>query len=196
MVSEWLRMRLDKGSGFTFLATAVSHLENYLDSTDQNEYTARQEAVSHIDTIRQVEEFSMESDRFFGACFTFGILYQGHGRHQDAERMYHCALAGYEKAYGPDDTSTLDTVNNLGILYKDQDRLEDAERMYNRALAGKEKAWGPDHTSTLNTVNNLGTLYKDQGRLEDAERMYSRALAEKEKAWGPQHTSTLITVNN
>jgi tetratricopeptide (TPR) repeat protein len=71
--------------------------------------------------------------------------------------MYNRALAGYEKAWGPEHTSTLNTVNNLGILYQNQGRHKDAEMMYNRALAGKEKAWGPEHTSTLDTVNNLGT---------------------------------------
>jgi hypothetical protein len=50
--------------------------------------------------------------------------------------MYNHALAGYEKALGPEHTSTLLTVNNLGALYADQGHLEDPERMYNRALAG------------------------------------------------------------
>jgi len=31
--------------------------------------------------------------------------------------MYRWALDGYEKAWGPDYTSTFDTVNNLGLLY-------------------------------------------------------------------------------
>ena len=66
----------------------------------------------------------------------------------EAEAMYLRALAGYEKAWGPDHTSTLDTVNNLGILYRKQGKMADAEAMYLRALAGYEKAWGPDHTST------------------------------------------------
>jgi tetratricopeptide (TPR) repeat protein len=73
--------------------------------------------------------------------------------------MYQRALQGNEKAWGPDHTSTLDTVNNLGLLYKSQGKLDEAEKMYQRALQGKEKAWGPDHTSTLDTVNNLGLLY-------------------------------------
>jgi tetratricopeptide (TPR) repeat protein len=90
--------------------------------------------------------------------------------------MYNRALAGKEKAWGPDHTSTLNTINNLGILYQDQGRLADAERMYNRALAGKEKAWGLDHTSTLDTVHKLGLLYLKQGRLVDAERMYNRSV--------------------
>ena len=73
------------------------------------------------------------------------------------------ALAGYEKALGPDHTSALLTVNNLGNLYSDQGKLAEAEQMYVRALAGYEKALGPDHTSTLSTVNNLENLYRDQG---------------------------------
>jgi hypothetical protein len=79
--------------------------------------------------------------------------------------MFQRALNGYEKALGPDDTSTLDTVNNLGLLYTDQGKLGEAEEMYKRALKGKEKALGPDHTSTLGIVRNLGNLYASQGML-------------------------------
>ncbi|KAI2822751.1 hypothetical protein CBS133816_9241 [Aspergillus niger] len=113
-----------------------------------------------------------------------------------AEEMYQRALAGYEKALGPDHTSTLDTVNDLGILYFEQGKLKEAEEMFQLALAGLEKALGPDHTSTLATVNNLGLLYSDQGKLKEAEEMYQRALAGREKKLGPDHISTLATVNN
>ncbi|KAJ5642644.1 hypothetical protein N7490_006644 [Penicillium lividum] len=75
--------------------------------------------------------------------------------------MYQRALAGYEKALGPDHTSTLNTVNNLRNLYSDQGKLKEAEEIYQRALAGYEKALGPDHISTLDTVNNLGNLHKN-----------------------------------
>ena len=77
----------------------------------------------------------------------------------------------YEKAWGPDHTSTLSTVNNLGLLYKSQGKLDEAEKMYQWSLQGKEEALGPDHTSTLNTVTNLGSLYTDQGKLDEAEKM-------------------------
>jgi tetratricopeptide (TPR) repeat protein len=113
-----------------------------------------------------------------------------------AEQMYLWALAGKEKALGPNHTSTLITVSNLGILYCAQGKLENAELMYLRALAGNEKALGLNHTSTLMAVHNLGTLYRDQGKLEKAEQMYLRALAGNEKALVPNHTSTLMTVNN
>ncbi|KAK5095508.1 hypothetical protein LTS08_008151 [Lithohypha guttulata] len=113
-----------------------------------------------------------------------------------AEQMYVRALAGKERALGPDHTSTLRTVNNLGNLYRDQGKLDRAEQMYVRALAGNERALGPDHISTLNTVHNLGNLYRDQDKLDKAEQMYVRALAGCETALGPNHTLTLDTVNN
>ena len=125
-----------------------------------------------------------------------GYFSKEQGKLSEAEEMYLRALTGYEKAWGPDHTSTLNTVNNLGSLYADQGKMNEAKEMYLRALKGYEKTWGLDHTSTLNTVNNLGSLYKNQGKMNEAEEMYLRALTGKEKAWGPDHTSTLDTVNN
>ncbi|KAN0077370.1 hypothetical protein V8E54_005674 [Elaphomyces granulatus] len=130
------------------------------------------------------------------ALHELGDLYADQGKLDEAEKMYQRALQGKEKAWGPDHTSILDTVNNLGTLYADQGKLDEAEKMYQRALQGYEKAWGPDHTSTLETVNNLSLLYADQGKLGEAEEMYQRALQGKEKVCGPDHTSTLNTVNN
>ena len=49
-------------------------------------------------------------------------------------KEFHKALKGFEKAWGPDHTSTLDTVNNLGNLYSDLGRMAEAEEMYLRAL--------------------------------------------------------------
>ena len=95
------------------------------------------------------------------AFHQLGLLYADQGKLVEAEQMYMRALQGNEKAWGPEHTSTLSTVNNLGNLYADQDKLVEAEQMYMRALQGYEKAWGPEYTSTLSTVNNLGLLFAD-----------------------------------
>jgi len=196
MVSEWLRMRLDKSSQPIFLKVAISHLQCHLASIGHSDYKTRQEGQAHLDTIwRGVESYKL-GDHILEGCITFGNFYRDQGRLEDAEMMYKRALAGYEKALGSDHTSTLDTVTNLGVLYAYLGRFRDAEEMYDRALAGCEKALGPYHASTLCTVYNLGSLYGEQGRLEDAEKMYNRALAGYEKAWGPDHTSMLDTINN
>lgn len=61
--------------------------------------------------------------------------------------MYERALAGYEKALGPDHTSTLYTVNNLGNLYRGQGKLKEAEEMYQRVAT----------TETLNALSITDT---------------------------------------
>ncbi|KAL9035319.1 MAG: hypothetical protein Q9214_006638, partial [Letrouitia sp. 1 TL-2023] len=98
-----------------------------------------------------------------------GFLDSMMGRLKEAEEMLLRALKGYEKAWGAEHTSTLNTVNNLGNLYSNQGKMAEAEEMYLRALKGYEKVWGTEHTSTLNTVNNLGNLYSNQGKMAEAE---------------------------
>ena len=55
------------------------------------------------------------------------------GKMTEAEKMNQRALEGKDKAWGPEHTSTLDTVNTLGILYADQGKLAEAEKIYERA---------------------------------------------------------------
>jgi tetratricopeptide (TPR) repeat protein len=66
-----------------------------------------------------------------------GLLYADQGKLDEAEKMYQRALQEREKAWGPDHTSTLNTVGNL---YANQGKLDEAEEMYQRALQGREKA--------------------------------------------------------
>ncbi|GFF61695.1 hypothetical protein IFM51744_10766 [Aspergillus udagawae] len=165
--------------------------------SDRNYSGLQQRLIPHANYVRHGD---LPGDKIeiavWGAFDSLGNLYLNQGKLKEAEEMHQRALAGKEKAVGPDHTSTLDTVNNLGNLYSDQGKLKEAEEMYQRALAGYEKALGPGHTSTLDTVNNLGSLYRNQVRLEKAEKTYQGALAGYEKALGPDHTSTLRTVNN
>jgi hypothetical protein len=143
-----------QGSQRTFLGAAISHLKCYLDSIGDSDHKTRQEGQAHLNTIwRGAESFNL-GDHYLEARITFGIFYRDQGRHKDAEMMCNHALAGYEKAWGPEHRSTLTTVDNLGLLYADQGCHIDAEMMYNRALAGKEKAWGPEIT-----YENVATCY-------------------------------------
>ncbi len=153
-------------------------------------------ANRYLKLVYNASIFDLENDQILNAAFNLGFLYSDQGKMKEAEEMYLRALTGFEKAWGPEHTSTLDTVNNLGALYSDQDKMKEAEEMYLRALTGKEKARGSEHTSTLDTVNNLANLYSIQGKMKEAEEMYLRALTGYEKAWGSEHTSTLETVNN
>ncbi len=100
-------------------------------------------------------------------------------------------LQGYEKAWGPEHTSTVDTVNNPANIYADQGKLAEAEQMYQRTLQGYEKVLGLDNIITyipaLNTTLNLGFLFESQADIAKARIMYSKALIRYEKVFGPDH---------
>ena len=92
------------------------------------------------------------------ALHSVGFLFADQGKHAEAEKMYRRALDGYEKAWGPDHTSTLDTVNNLGLLYADQGKHAEAEKMYRRAPDGYTNTRGFNHPNTRLIARNLALL--------------------------------------
>ena len=111
------------------------------------------------------------------------------------EEMYQHALYGKQNAFGPEQMSTLDKIDDLAITYAEQGKLAEAEKLLQQALHAKEETLGPDHTSTLGTVYNLGKLHRLQGELAKAARMYQRALQGFERGLGPEDISTLHALN-
>ncbi|CAI7658082.1 unnamed protein product [Penicillium palitans] len=196
-VHSWMIHVLNQGLDKSMAWTAVQCVAQRVPADDEHAFwLIQRRLIAHADRCLEILRKQEVEDGDVWALFSLGYLYANQGRLQEAEAMYELALEGYEKAWGREHTSTLDTINNLGNLYMGQGRPQEAEAMFERALEGYEKAWGRGHTSTLDTVNNLGLLYKSQGRLQEAEAMYERALEGKEEAWGRGHTSTLDTVNN
>ena len=90
--------------------------------------------------------------------YCIGYLDSMMGRLKEAEKIYARALKGYEKAWGAEHTSTLNTVNNLGLLYKNQGKMAEAEEMYVRALDGYTNLRGSDHPNTRLIARNLALL--------------------------------------
>ncbi|MCJ1457641.1 hypothetical protein MMC28_008010 [Mycoblastus sanguinarius] len=130
-----------------------------------------------------------------GACHQLGDLYSDQGKMKEAEDMYLRALTGYEKAWGPEHTSTLDTVNNLGNLYSNQGKMKEAEDMYLRALAGYEKARGPEYKQALDTRYNLGLLYKERSTFGKAVQQFELVVQGYKKLLGPEHSETVEALN-
>ncbi|KAI5460664.1 hypothetical protein BGZ63DRAFT_488662 [Mariannaea sp. PMI_226] len=198
-VHAWMKYALNAEQDISMAHLAMSCIASRIPDKDEaNYFLVQRRLLLHVDicSSRLIELVQLDDIDCGSITHRFGSLYADQCRYAKAEAMYNRSLQGREKAWGPEHTSTLDTVNDLGLLYADQGRYSEAEAMYNRALQGNEKAWGPEHVWTLDIVNNLGILYVEQGRYSEAAAMYNRALQGREKAWGPEHTSTLEIVNN
>ena len=146
-----------QASGRNGLASVCISCIGYTSEDNEKLYPRREASLCFFllrEIIPKVSCNEKESSLNVGRHLV-GRMYHNHGKLRAAEDMYVRALAGKEKALGPEHTSTLETVNNPGVLYQDQGKLREAEDMYVRALAGKEKALGPEHTSTVRARKNL-----------------------------------------
>jgi tetratricopeptide (TPR) repeat protein len=104
---------------------------------------------------------SVDSDGREDHLHNFGDAFARQGRRDEAEKMYQRALQGKEKACGPEQISTLETVNNLGVLYAALGRLDEAEKMYHRALQGYEKRLGYEHKRCCSIRQAFATIMEN-----------------------------------
>lgn len=77
---------------------------------------------------------------------------------KEAEDMYLRALAGYEKAWGPEHKQALETKYNLGLLYKTRSMFGNAIQLFELVVEGYTKLLGPEHGKTIDVLNQLGEL--------------------------------------
>jgi tetratricopeptide (TPR) repeat protein len=87
-----------------------------------------------------------------------GEVYRNLGRFDEAEPLYHQALAIDEETIGPEHPDTATDLNNLAKLYAAQGRLAEAEPCYTRAVAIRTKRLGPDHAATVQSRGELEAL--------------------------------------
>ena len=162
-------------------------------NTEQGYWVVERRLIQHGDRCLATQVTSgistAEDDEWIP--YNLGLLYNDQGRLDEAEAMYDRALQGYERALGPEHTSTLRTVNNLGVLYKDQGRLDEAEAMYGRALQGYERALGPERVNcyvpALNAIQNLADLYVTLERPVQARVLYEQCKAGIQSVFGRHH---------
>ena len=133
------------------------------------------------------------------ARHSLGNLYADQDKLGEAEKMYQRALDGYEKAWGPDHTSTLATVNNLGLLYVESRQACRGGEDVSAGAGWKGESMGPGslHPPLPPSTTWAASFTLIKASMPRREKMYRRALDGKgEQHWGPDHTSTLATVNN
>lgn len=106
--------------------------------------------------------------------------------------QYLKALAGFEKADGPEALSSAPILNNLGLLYHQQGDFLKAEPFYARSIAIRKKYLAPNHPSIAFILNNLADMYSLRSDLKQAIFYQSEAVSILEKAFGDNHPQTIL----
>jgi tetratricopeptide (TPR) repeat protein len=123
-------------------------------------------------------------------------LYRAQGRDAEAEPLLKRALAGRERALGPEHPDTLRSRNNLAAMYQMQGRHKEADVLYQATLEAKKRKLGAENPATLRSGNNRATLLETDGRHDEAEALYREVIAGWERVAGPEHPDMLRPVAN
>jgi tetratricopeptide (TPR) repeat protein len=108
-------------------------------------------------------------------------LYRDQGKYAQAEPLYRRALAIREKAWGPDHSDLVPTLDALAWVCYAERKFAEAEPLYWRSLVIWEKAVGADHTTVATALDNLAGVYDAEEMFDKAEPLYRRALFIREK---------------
>ena len=132
VVHDWCTESISRGKvDLTRLALMMVGLA-VAGQSEPEYWVMQQRLVPHanrcVQQYHSPEQYDRTDDEESSDAFhNLGDLYKDQGKLAEAEKMYQRALDGYEKAWGPEHTSTLDTVNNLGLLCKDQGKPAESE---------------------------------------------------------------------
>lgn len=101
------------------------------------------------------------------------------------------ALLLAERSFGPDDQSTLTTIDYLAVFYTRQARYNEAMPLLERLVATRERMLVKDHASTLVTIGSLALNLEMLGRFPEAEPLRKRVFDARVLALGRDHDYTM-----
>ena len=99
---------------------------------------------------------------------TLGTIYQGLGKHDEADKLLQSALDARRRASGGAHPDTADSLIALGLLRTDQARLEEAEQLVREGLDGLRRALPPQHPTIGRALGALGRVLQERGKLDEA----------------------------
>ena len=113
------------------------------------------------------------------------------GKFDDAERLYHAALA----VIGNDHVTAATIASNLAALYKRSNRLPEAEQQYRQALDLRRRHLPSVRPEIADSMNNLAEIYRLEGRYWEARDLTEAAVRALEQA-DPGSPDMPVFLNN
>src|SRR5205809_387309 len=122
VVHDWIREFINKEGG-TLFRIAIASVGLAVPGEKEKDYLTmhrrllphanRLSQSLHIKHVLDKRAHGLDHTSYLHTLHNLGDLYRDQGKLAEAEAMYQRALAGNEKALGPEHTSTLTTVDNL-----------------------------------------------------------------------------------
>jgi len=125
-----------------------------------------------------------------------GTLYQQKGDASEALRVYAQALAGFDKALGPESPESLSSCGRLAEAAEATEHWAQAEAPRRRLLASADQATSHDPVALAQAKSDLGLVLDAQQKWDEALPLYDAALALRRKALGEDAAEVAESLNN
>jgi tetratricopeptide (TPR) repeat protein len=125
-----------------------------------------------------------------------GTLYQQKGDAPEALRVYAQALAGFDKALGPNSPEALSSCGRLAEAAEATEHWAQAESPRRRLLAQASLATQHDPLALAQAQGDLALTLDAQQKYDEAQPLYESALALRRKALGEDAAEVAESLNN
>ncbi|MBK8916157.1 MAG: serine/threonine protein kinase [Phycisphaerales bacterium] len=116
--------------------------------------------------------------------------------YDEAESMYHAALAALRATGGDDHPSVATCLDGLGRMYVAQQRIEQAEPLLREALALRRRVLGPDHALVSHSLNSLSIALYQSGDLRGAAAVMEESIELLRRTRGSEHKDVAKLLGN
>jgi tetratricopeptide (TPR) repeat protein len=123
-------------------------------------------------------------------------MYRLVGKAADAIPLLERVRDAKVKQLGPDDPSTLSTLDKLAEAYHAAGKTAEAIDLYVQVREARVKYFEADHPETLSTSNGLAMTYLAAGRTTDAIALLEQVRDAQARKLEPDHPNALSVLDN
>ncbi|GJM25769.1 MAG: hypothetical protein DHS20C16_21840 [Phycisphaerae bacterium] len=115
------------------------------------------------------------------------IALKEQGEFEEAESVFHQALAEASRIYGPDHQLTLSASNGLAAVLEKMGRYEESESLHRQILVVRRRTLGNKHPDLQSSLNNLASVLRAQDRIDESIEVFRESLALAREIRPAQH---------
>ncbi|KAI5781692.1 hypothetical protein DFH27DRAFT_308330 [Peziza echinospora] len=132
------------------------------------------------------------------AMWELAEAYHENGQFEKAEKIRVLIVKSSQETFGPEHSTTLNSMTKLAITYREQKRSEEAEKLQLQVYETRVKILGLEHPETVSAMASLAITYYRQGRLEEAEKLQLQVYETRVKIFGDglEHPETVDAMVN
>ncbi|CEL06459.1 hypothetical protein ASPCAL09636 [Aspergillus calidoustus] len=190
---NWLRK---EGRYEVYLTKTAVRLTNLFPSNKHENRQVWRAYLPHALFLLADSTFQTERENYTEIIKNVAASMCREGRYAEAERLQVQVLEIRTRILGPENISTLTSMNHLVSNYMLQFKWKKAEELETQALEVRKEVLGLEHPATLVSMVNLATIHYSQGRWRPAVELVSQALETQKRVLGSEHEETLITMSH